>query len=269
MDNVNVLDHTLAQSSPFDALADHYDELFETSLITRWLRERVYAEIQRRIPPGSSVLDLACGTGTDALELVERGYRVLGVDSSAGMIENAIRKAAGKDNVQFRQSSFEALTKTVHSQFDVVLSNFGGLNCTQQLRSVCRDIAQLTRSGGYFVGVIMPPFALWEFLYAFRRLDPSFAIRRHGIDGRTVSIGGKDVRVHYHSTQSGHKALKEWFLIEKVAGFNIIVPPPTLKRFVSRHPGLVRTLIQIEARVERLPLLRSLGDHYMIIGRRR
>jgi ubiquinone/menaquinone biosynthesis C-methylase UbiE len=269
MDNVNVSDHTPAQSSPFDALADHYDELFEASPITRWLRERVYAEIQRRIPPASFILDIACGTGTDALELVRRGYRVLGVDSSVGMIDIAIRKAASKDGVQFRQGSFENLAETVHGPFDVVLSNFGGLNCTQQLRSVCRDIAQLTRSGGYFVGVIMPPFALWELLYAFRHLDPSYAIRRLGIDGRTISIGEKDVRVHYHSTWSGQQALKKWFLIEKVAGFNIVVPPPPLKRFVSRYPGLVRTLIQIEARVERLPLLRSLGDHYIIVGRRR
>ena len=38
---------------------------------------------------GQSVLDLACGTGTMALALAEKGWRVLGLDASAAMLAQA------------------------------------------------------------------------------------------------------------------------------------------------------------------------------------
>ncbi len=47
--------------------------------------------------PVRSVLDLGCGTGTHALCLAERGYEVVGVDSSAPMVELARSKASLAD----------------------------------------------------------------------------------------------------------------------------------------------------------------------------
>jgi SAM-dependent methyltransferase len=43
-----------------------------------------------------SVLDLGCGTGNHAIPLARRGYRVVGVDRSAGMLERARHKATEK-----------------------------------------------------------------------------------------------------------------------------------------------------------------------------
>jgi SAM-dependent methyltransferase len=40
------------------------------------------------------ILDLGCGTGTHAICLAARGYEVVGVDRSAGMVAQARRKAA-------------------------------------------------------------------------------------------------------------------------------------------------------------------------------
>ena len=68
-----------------------------------------------RLEPGSTVLDLACGTGPNQPYLVEalgpRG-RVFGVDFSAGMLARAQRQAmrAGWDNVFLIQRDASALT---------------------------------------------------------------------------------------------------------------------------------------------------------------
>ncbi len=45
------------------------------------------------IPPGSSILDMGCGTGRHAIELAQRGYKVTGVDISSGMLSQAKKKA--------------------------------------------------------------------------------------------------------------------------------------------------------------------------------
>ena len=36
------------------------------------------------LAPGSAILDMGCGTGRHSVELARRGYRMTGVDLSAG-----------------------------------------------------------------------------------------------------------------------------------------------------------------------------------------
>src|SRR5260370_27623508 len=45
--------------------------------------------LEARVPPGSNVLDVGCGTGHLAGELMRRGYKAWGVDLSDGMVEYA------------------------------------------------------------------------------------------------------------------------------------------------------------------------------------
>lgn len=45
------------------------------------------------LPPGSEILDVGCGAGRHSVEMARRGYRMTGIDLSAGMLEEA-RKAA-------------------------------------------------------------------------------------------------------------------------------------------------------------------------------
>jgi 2-polyprenyl-3-methyl-5-hydroxy-6-metoxy-1,4-benzoquinol methylase len=47
-----------------------------------------------KLPPGSWILDVGCGTGRHAVELAKRGYQITGVDISAGMLAQAQETAA-------------------------------------------------------------------------------------------------------------------------------------------------------------------------------
>ncbi len=72
------------------------------------------------LPPGTSVLELGCGTGRLTHRLVEFGCRVTGVDNSADMLRHV------SDTVHRVQADIETLQ--LHQRFDVVLLPSGMIN---------------------------------------------------------------------------------------------------------------------------------------------
>lgn len=75
----------------FDGYASKYME----EPFTRGTRKEAEFLVEElRLPEGSSILDVGCGTGRHAVALAERGYRVTGVDISRGMLAEAAKAAA-------------------------------------------------------------------------------------------------------------------------------------------------------------------------------
>lgn len=69
----------------------------------------------------TSVLDMACGTGTYTLELASQGIRALGIDLSQEMIDLAREKAAQQESrAEFQVGDMLALSPTVGT-FDLVM----------------------------------------------------------------------------------------------------------------------------------------------------
>jgi SAM-dependent methyltransferase len=73
-----------------------------------------------KLPPGARVLDVGCGTGRHAIELARRGYRITGVDLSAGMLLQAIGKARAA-GVDVEWVHADARTFAVREPMDAVL----------------------------------------------------------------------------------------------------------------------------------------------------
>lgn len=69
--------------------------------------ERIFKA--HRLKRRGTVLDLACGTGTHCIVLAERGYGMVGVDISPGMIEEAKKKAGETENPTFAQQDMRHL----------------------------------------------------------------------------------------------------------------------------------------------------------------
>jgi demethylmenaquinone methyltransferase/2-methoxy-6-polyprenyl-1,4-benzoquinol methylase len=73
----------------FDTIAPRYDvvnRLMTFGMDRGWRRTTVEA---LSLPPGSVVMDLACGTGDLCRDLVTAGYRAVGADLSLGMLLHA------------------------------------------------------------------------------------------------------------------------------------------------------------------------------------
>lgn len=253
---------------------DNVAEVFESRLeneITRNLRARVYRTVGSLIPSGGSILDINCGIGIDALELAVQGYHVTGIDIASKMIEEARKRAAKfqTNHAKFFVASFEDLSPLRPNSFDLVLSNFGGLNCVERLEPVTRQIASVTRQDGYFLGVFMPPHCLWEIVAGLARLNFRSAFRRFNKRAFASGFQGHTFQVFYHSPFSFSRQLDRWFRVEHIQSFNIFSPPPHAVHFQRSNPYLSAFLQRVDGLVGSFPVFRSIGDHTLIVARRR
>jgi arsenite methyltransferase len=104
-----------------------------------------------RIDPGSVVLDLGCGAGTDLLmaaQMTGRAGRVIGVDMTASMLERARMSAdeMGLGNVEVHEALIEALPLD-DASVDVVISN-GVIDLVPDKDAVLDEIDRVLRPGG-------------------------------------------------------------------------------------------------------------------------
>ncbi|HLL73871.1 MAG TPA: class I SAM-dependent methyltransferase [Pyrinomonadaceae bacterium] len=82
--------------NPYDLIAEQWDAG------GRVFRQRRYVDlILEGLERGARVLDVGCGTGRPVAEyLVARGFRVVGLDSSEGMLEIARRAVPGAEFIR-------------------------------------------------------------------------------------------------------------------------------------------------------------------------
>jgi arsenite methyltransferase len=104
-----------------------------------------------RIDPGSVVLDLGCGAGTDLLiaaQMTGPAGRAIGVDMTATMLERTRASATemGLENVELHESLIEALPLEDGS-VDVVISN-GVIDLVPDKDAVFDEIDRVLRPGG-------------------------------------------------------------------------------------------------------------------------
>jgi ubiquinone/menaquinone biosynthesis C-methylase UbiE len=254
----------------FDSVAVQFDERFENE-ITHRIRNKIYSLVERTVHPPASLLDINCGTGIDAMALAQKGFSVLGLDASPGMIQEAGRKAAREPGarVAFSVGSFHHLSGHIPGLFDLAFSNFGGLNCTDDLSSVAGEVSSVLRPGGYFLAVVMPPFSLWEFFSYALRGQRRNALRRMRKGTLATGFDGKSFTVLYHSPRTFMDACSPWFELRDLIGLSIMSPTPQSTGFARAFPRLIRLLMWVDSQIERLPLFRSSGDHFIVICRKK
>ncbi|MDE2753061.1 MAG: class I SAM-dependent methyltransferase [Gemmatimonadota bacterium] len=104
--------------------------------------------VLRKLPPGSAVLDLCCGTGQLAAELSRQGYRTTGLDGSERMIEIARQNAPDAEFVVQ-----DARNIALPHRFSAVFSTFDSLNhvmSLEGLEQVFRSVFAVLEGGGQF-----------------------------------------------------------------------------------------------------------------------
>ena len=235
----------------FDEIAPRYDELWTRSSIGRLQREAVWRRLDELFRPGDRLLDLGCGTGEDVLHFMNRGMKVTGVDSSSEMVRIACSRG-----VAARLLSIEHLD-LLSGCFDGVISNFGAMNCVEDVGAVRDHLARLVRPGGHLAICVMGRFCLWETVWYALKGQPRKAFRRW--KQANSSLG---VQVFYPSVDTLRKTFLPHFNLVSWHGVGVAVPPSFVTGVSN---SLLRRLASFDYRVAHLAPFRALSDHRLVI----
>lgn len=235
-----------AVNAGFSRKAEVYDAYCEAHPVIRWARHVVRVEVERRLERGGSILELNAGTGADAVYFADRGYLVHATDVADGMV-GAIRKKAARrtGRLTVQQLSFTELEKVEGAPFDLAFSNFGGLNCIPDLRSVTRHLKSILKPGGYVVWVVMPSVCPWELAQILRGRF-RLSTRRFHRDGILANVEGAQVMTWYHSPKKVRQAFGAGFRLLHQRSLSLVCPPSYMDNFPHRFPRITDFLLRLD-----------------------
>ena len=144
----------------YDNLASQYDKLFldwqSTTKEQAVILNQLFQEYG--FDTSATVLDCACGIGTQAIGLATIGYSVTASDISDGALVEARERAAKNHiNIRFAHADFCALSDTFSETFDIVICMDNALPhmlTKHALETAIRSITSQLAAGGIFVASI-------------------------------------------------------------------------------------------------------------------
>jgi ubiquinone/menaquinone biosynthesis C-methylase UbiE len=259
----------------FDTLAADYDHSFSQSLTgsqqrsqsRRWLA--AFLQDKKEL----TILEINCGTGDDALWLASLGHRVTATDLSGAMIAEAKKKQAIHSAlypVNFLQCDLNEL-QFQYSTFDLVFSNFSGLNCIppDKLQLLNEHFYSFLKPGAHIAVVVFGKYSVWEMAYYGIKLRFGTAFRRWKKSPGVLKLkDGLKQSVYYYSISRFTKLMNQFELMEK-RPVGLFIPPSYLENFIQRRPRFFRFLLTMEKKNGGYPRFAGLADHcYLLLKKK-
>jgi SAM-dependent methyltransferase len=248
--------------SDFDNAANVYDQTFTNSCVGKAQRTQVWHYLkQLQIPAQSRILEINCGTGEDAFRWQQAGYTILATDLSPEMIRVSQSKFP---TVPFHVMNMLDLHNQ-DSSFDLIFSNFGGLNCLspEYMRELMQKAAAKLPADGKFIAVIMGKKCVWERLYFLSKGKWKHAFRRNTSKPVAIPVDGTMVQTWYYTPRNIRQLATPWFTVKLVKPVGFCIPPSWMAPYFEKRPGLFKRLIYAD-RVCTSGLLSDYADHYLI-----
>jgi len=263
-----------APDAPFDVIAAGYDLEFTETAVGKLQRNQVWQALQTLLPPkGQKVLELNCGTGADALWMCAHDCQVLATDISPNMVAITQEKAQKTGNTAQLTTSvcaIENLSELAHhGPFDLVFSNFGGLNCVSPaaLQRAGKDLYALLQPGGTLAVVVMGRFCIWEILYFLAKGQFKTAFRRFSRKPVWATLdGAAQIETWYYrpnELQQLFSTHANWRRVQLQA-IGIALPPSYLNPFFEKRPALLSWLNRLEQKARQAYWARF-SDHYWMV----
>lgn len=251
----------------FDAAALSYDASFTHSKIGKAQRTAVYQLVKPFLKNNkrSTVLEINCGTGEDAIWLSQFSDKIVATDQSKKMVAIAKSKGIHHENIHYQVLDSNDIEQ-INEPIDLIFSNFGGLNCLNpnELEKFIVNASKTLVLNGLLVMVIMPKNTLWERFYFFLKLEWSKMFRRKKAFA-TVLVEGTAIKTYYYNTNEIIKWGQNNFNFITKSPIGFFVPPSYIEPFAKKHNQLFNCLTKADKFVENWSFLSNYSDHYLLI----
>lgn len=257
----------------FDSVAADYDGNRGNNALIQDMRTEVWRWLDATFAPGSRLIDLGCGTGLDAVRMARLGHWVTASDWSAGMVRRTRERALHEqltDRVQAVHIGAHELCRLDGTgSFDGAYSNLGALNCVPDLASVSDECARLLKPGGALVFSVIGRICPWEIAHYLLRRRWARVKVRYARGLVPVSMNAHTVWTRYYGPREFYREFRRHFRLTRYRGLCVLAPPPYMTWVRERHARWYERLRRMDRRAAGWPLLRSVGDHFLIVMRKR
>ncbi|MDB5130560.1 MAG: Methyltransferase protein [Mucilaginibacter sp.] len=267
------IDNEQRAEAAFTSQSGVFDHVYSGNTIINYKRDRVRHHVLQYLASNSAILELNSGTGEDALFFARKGHKVHATDISAGMQHELQRKVEGNglvESVSTEICSFTNLSQLKNAgPYDLIFSNFAGLNCTHELDKVLLSFAGLVKTNGIVTLVILPKFCLWETLLIFKGKFRTAFRRYFSANGSRAHIEGVYFKCWYYNPSFIVSRLKNKFDLLSIEGLCTTVPPSYIEGFAEKHPAAYEYLKAKEDKLKLRWPWKYIGDYYIISLKKR
>ncbi|MCO6175114.1 class I SAM-dependent methyltransferase [Flavobacterium sp. NRK F10] len=249
----------------FDVEAIHYDSHFTYTSIGKAQRAMVYHHLQKHLTNPLTILEINCGTGEDAIWLARQHHTVCATDISEKMIEVAKEKGS-HPGLSFIQADIRAVSNHFNAKdFDLVFSNFGGLNCLSpdEMDRFLKTTDTVLSANGKLILTLMPEGTLWEKLYFLLKGQFSKISRRK--TAAVATLGEEKVITYYYNPKEIVNLSKDKFNTIEVKPIGFFIPPSYLEPFLKNKKLFFKVLTRLDSLFKNLSFLAKYSDHYLIV----
>lgn len=257
----------------FDSASEEYDFTIGGNFINVWIRERSIAEVLAVARPDDVLLEVGCGTGTEALRISKRVAGVVATDISPGMVsilrtKVKARRLSGKV-VPLELAAVEVGRAAGHlkgGKARVAYSFNGALNCELELDRFVAELREVMEPGGFFVCSVRNRLCIEESLVQaallrFRGMSP----RKK--QPKMVSVGGMDIPAYYYYPWEFARHFRGSFEVTKQLALPAIIPPPYLNDTYVKVRSRLKILEYADSSLaDRFPFNRF-GDQTLFVFR--
>ncbi|HME39148.1 MAG TPA: class I SAM-dependent methyltransferase [Steroidobacteraceae bacterium] len=256
----------------FDSVAADYDGPRGNNHLIQDLRGEMWRWLDATYAPASRLIDLGCGTGLDAIRMAQVGHEITATDWSPQMVARTADRAM-REGLANRVRTMTLGAHELHrlgpsGAYDGAYSNLGPLNCVPDLAHVSAECTRLLKPGGRLVFTVIGRVCPWEIIHYARRGRWSRVKMRFSRNVVPVGMNMRTIWTRYYTPREFYRAFERDFVLNHYRGLGVFVPPPYLT-WIREYPRFYKSLWRIDRAAAGWPMLRSIGDHFLIAMQKR